>query len=130
VTLSFNVGRDVTKMAISNSVDFANANQEDYSATKNWDLCSSPTGPYSVSVGCTMGKKTVYALFYTNYGQPSAIIQSSIEYLSNLNNTNISVTHSVGVNIKDANGTIYTLAVDGSRRPYTSAGSFLSYTFN
>ncbi len=38
--------------------------------------------------------------------------------------------HSVGINIVTPDGTIYTLTADGKRRPYTSAGAFLSYGFN
>lgn len=38
--------------------------------------------------------------------------------------------HSIGTNIVDSNGTIFTLTADGKRRPYTSAGAFLSYGFN
>jgi len=38
--------------------------------------------------------------------------------------------HSVGVNIKTPNGTIYMITSSGFRRPYTSAGAFLSYGFN
>lgn len=38
--------------------------------------------------------------------------------------------HPVGTNIIDSTGTIYTLTADGKRRPYTSAGAYLSYGFN
>lgn len=38
--------------------------------------------------------------------------------------------HPVGTNIVTDDGTIYTLTADGKRRPYTSAGAFLSYGFN
>ena len=38
--------------------------------------------------------------------------------------------HAVGTNIVTTDGTIYTLTADGKRRPYTSAGAFLSYGFN
>jgi hypothetical protein len=36
----------------------------------------------------------------------------------------------VGSNIVTPDGTIYTIMADGTRRPYTSAGAFLSYGFN
>ncbi len=39
-------------------------------------------------------------------------------------------SHDVGTNIKDTSGTIYMISNDGSKRPYTSAGAFLSYGFN
>ncbi len=38
--------------------------------------------------------------------------------------------HAVGTNVKDTSGTIYMISSDGSKRPYTSAGAFLSYGFN
>lgn len=38
--------------------------------------------------------------------------------------------HAVGTNIVTTDGTIYTLTADGKRRPYTSAGAYLSYGFN
>jgi hypothetical protein len=44
-------------------------------------------------------------------------------------NTTIS-SKQKGVNIKTSDGTIYMTTTDGKRRPYTSAGAFLSYGFN
>lgn len=38
--------------------------------------------------------------------------------------------HPAGTNIKSSDGTISMIAVDGTKRPYTSAGAFLSYGFN
>lgn len=38
--------------------------------------------------------------------------------------------HSVGTNIKTPEGTVYLISSEGTRRPYTSAGAFLSYGFN
>ncbi|QQS22703.1 fibronectin type III domain-containing protein [bacterium] len=38
--------------------------------------------------------------------------------------------HALGTNIITSDGTIYTLTRDGKRRPYTSAGAYLSYGFN
>lgn len=38
--------------------------------------------------------------------------------------------HSVGTNIKTSDGTIYMITDNGIRRPYNSAGAFLSYGFN
>ncbi len=43
--------------------------------------------------------------------------------------TNIT-TRPAGTNIRTADGTIYFISKDGQRRPYTSAGAFLSYRFN
>ena len=46
--------------------------------------------------------------------------------------TNIpnSSTYPIGTNIKASNGTVSLVATDGTLRPYTSAGAFLSYGFN
>lgn len=41
-----------------------------------------------------------------------------------------SIAHSVGTNIKGADGTVYRIAEGNYRSPYTSAGAFLSYKFN
>jgi hypothetical protein len=41
--------------------------------------------------------------------------------------------HTLGTNISSPDGTVYTITVEGGqnvRRPYTSAGAFLSYGFN
>lgn len=43
--------------------------------------------------------------------------------------TTLPLTDSAGTNII-ANGTVYMITADGQRRPYTSAGAFLSYGFN
>ena len=42
---------------------------------------------------------------------------------------NTSNTDPVGTNIS-SNGTVYMITADGQKRPYTSAGAFLSYGFN
>jgi len=38
--------------------------------------------------------------------------------------------HAAGTNVKSSDGTIWMVTTDGYRRPYTSAGAFLSYGFN
>ncbi len=38
--------------------------------------------------------------------------------------------HSVGTNVISSDGTVSMITTDGMRRPYTSAGAFLSYGFN
>ncbi|MCX6795119.1 MAG: hypothetical protein NT165_00045, partial [Candidatus Falkowbacteria bacterium] len=67
VTLSFSVGSDIKKMAISNTPDFLSASQEDFAATKSWTLLSGA------------GMKTVYAKFYNLSGTASAAITTTIE---------------------------------------------------
>src|SRR5579864_633724 len=44
--------------------------------------------------------------------------------------TSFAAAHSAGVNVKSSDGTIYFITTDGQRRPYTSAGAFLSYGLN
>ncbi len=66
VTLNLQAGSDAKKMAVSNSPGFENAVQENYKVTKTWTLSSGD------------GVKTVYAKFYTQYGQPSQTVQVSI----------------------------------------------------
>ena len=38
--------------------------------------------------------------------------------------------HGAGTNIVGSDGTVFMITLDGQRRPYTSAGAFLSYGFN
>jgi len=38
--------------------------------------------------------------------------------------------HTAGTNVKTSDGTIFLISPDGTRRPYNSAGAFLSYGFN
>lgn len=44
--------------------------------------------------------------------------------------TNVSGADAVGTNILTSDGTVSMIASNGTRRPYTSAGAFLSYGFN
>ncbi|MCX6724167.1 MAG: hypothetical protein NT155_03305 [Candidatus Staskawiczbacteria bacterium] len=66
VMLQLNAGADVKTMVISESPNFENAGQENYQVAKN----------YTLSQGD--GQKTIYVKFYTQYGQPSQVVQSSI----------------------------------------------------
>ncbi|HEY5368345.1 MAG TPA: peptidoglycan-binding protein [Hanamia sp.] len=86
VNLNFNAGSDVKKIAISLTGDFNDASQENYSSTKQIDLCSkfgvikNPT--------CPNGKYTIYAKFYTASGIASPIATSSITLTNGATNTN------------------------------------------
>ena len=71
VTLEFNAGDDIKRMAISMAGDFTDASQEDYTPVKQWDLCSQ-FGGASKSKDCPDGKYTVYVKFYTAHGRSSA----------------------------------------------------------
>ena len=79
VTLSFNVGSDVKKLAISNTDDFKDASQEKYEPTIKWSLCSR-FGRLVKLPNCPEGKYTVYAKFYTIYGRASQVVLDSIVY--------------------------------------------------
>lgn len=68
VTLKFNAGFDVKRMAISESPEFTNASQEEYTPIKAWTLSEEE------------GIKTIYAKFFTQWGQPSEAIHASINY--------------------------------------------------
>ncbi|QQS22775.1 fibronectin type III domain-containing protein [bacterium] len=123
VVLSFNGGSDIANMAISNTSDFSFVGQEKYSSGKQWDLCK------HLAV-CNYGLKTVYAKLYTSYGQSSEVITATIEYSKSGQTTKQGPASKAGANIKTADGTIYTVTSNNTLRPYTSAGAFLSYTFN
>lgn len=77
VTLNFNAGTDVKKIAISMTGDFADSSQEDYQATKQWDLCSK-FGGLIKNPTCSDGTYKVYVKFFTSYGVSSPIASSSI----------------------------------------------------
>jgi len=68
VTLKFNAGDDIKKMAISMTGDFTDASLEDYTPTKEWDLCSR-FGGITKNPICLDGEYTVYVKFYTAYGR-------------------------------------------------------------
>lgn len=70
VFLGFNAGADIKKIAISMTGDFTDASQENYVASKQWDLCSKLGGAVK-NPTCLDGKYTVYAKFYTAYGRSS-----------------------------------------------------------
>lgn len=73
VTLGFNANLDIKSMAISNSPDFVFAIQEPYQQTKQWDICGQ-------NISCLAGEYTVYAKFYTQYGQSSEVVKANILY--------------------------------------------------
>jgi len=89
VTLNFNAGSDVQKMAISLTGDFDDANQENYSPTKQIDLCSK-FGGFIKNPTCPDGQYMVYVKFYTQYGKASDTISTKI----NLATTTQSPTNS------------------------------------
>ncbi len=68
VVLTLRGGVDTVRMVLSNNADFQNAIQEPYVTTKDWTL----------SAGS--GTKTVYAKFYTQYGQSSSIVLDTITF--------------------------------------------------
>lgn len=83
VTLSLKAGSNTKNMAISNTQDFANSGQEPYLPTKQWTLSDGN------------GVKTVYAKFYTQYGQASQIVFATIT-LATPQATNTSIKVSPG----------------------------------
>jgi lysophospholipase L1-like esterase len=79
VFLGFNAGVDIKKMAISMTGDFIDASQENYTTSKQWDLCSK-LGGLIKNPTCPDGKYTIYAKFYTAWGRTSdsALASSTI----------------------------------------------------
>ncbi|OHA67702.1 MAG: hypothetical protein A3C82_00365 [Candidatus Wildermuthbacteria bacterium RIFCSPHIGHO2_02_FULL_47_12] len=69
VALALQGGSNTAKMMVSDRADFAYAMQETYAAEKTWSLCSP---------ACPDGEYTVYAKFYTSYGDSSSVVSSSI----------------------------------------------------
>lgn len=77
ITLNFNAGPDVKKMTISLTGDFRDATQENYSPTKQIDLCSK-LGGLIKNPTCPDGQYTVYAKFYTTYGVASNVVSTKV----------------------------------------------------
>ena len=73
ITLTFLVGKDTTRMAISNSPNFENASLIPYEEEYNWHLSSCHKVKKTGEQSCT-----VYAKFYTQYGQSSKVVSDSI----------------------------------------------------
>ncbi len=71
VSLALFAGSNVTSMALSNVPDFIGISQQPYTSSTPWDLCSGLTS-------CDQGSHTVYAKFYTSWGQVSDPIQATI----------------------------------------------------
>ncbi len=79
VTLSFDVGSNVERIAISNTGDFEDASQEKYSPIMEWDLCSKFGGLIKSPV-CPEGEYTVHVKFYTKYGRASKVVSDKVIY--------------------------------------------------
>jgi len=77
VNLTFNVGDDVEKMAISMDEDFTDTSIEEYAQNKELDLCSLSSGLVE-NATCPDGDYKVYVKFYTSYGVPSQVVYDSI----------------------------------------------------
>ncbi|MDD4972573.1 MAG: GDSL-type esterase/lipase family protein [Paludibacter sp.] len=77
VTLNFNAGSDVKKMAVSMTGDFSDAGQEEYKPSLTWDLCSKMSG-FIKKATCPDGQYTVYVKFYTAYGVASNVVSTKI----------------------------------------------------
>jgi hypothetical protein len=94
VILGFNAGMDIKKVAISMTGNFTDASQEDYSASKQWNLCSKFGGSIK-NPTCPDGTYKVYAQFYTAYGRSSAaaIASSTITLKSSATAQNLQQTN-------------------------------------
>jgi len=78
LTLNLDGDSNAARMAISNSPDFVGASQQTYSTTASWNICQG-------LATCTGGLHTIYAIFYTQYGQPSNVVQVSVNYIAPAN---------------------------------------------
>lgn len=121
VSVTFAAGDNVRAVALSNSVDFSGAVQQPLVQGTAWNVC----GPVAV---CTAGMKQVYARFYTAYGHASPVVSALIMYVPTAGLVPAVVR--AGTVGSDARGTIFFLAADGTRRPFTSWGAFMSYGFH
>lgn len=82
VKLKFYAGKDTKRMAISNTPDFKNASQISYQEEIEWKLDDEIPNPNSqIPIKSQIPNpklKTVYAKFYTSYGQSSTTVSDSV----------------------------------------------------
>ena len=79
VTLKFNANNaNADKMAISLTGDFSNAILEDYSASKQIDLCQNS----AQTLICPDGQYTIYVKFYNKQGTSSDVVVQKITLLT------------------------------------------------
>ncbi|MFH1412953.1 MAG: peptidoglycan-binding protein [bacterium] len=124
ITLKFNAGPDVKKMAISNTPDFKYASLIPYEPTKKWTLTPGD------------GNKTVYVKFYTQYGVSSEVVSNNIK----LNQVRIATgdptaesdktSFAEGDLVKKFGDPAVYLIQWGRKRPIISAEVFLSNGFS
>jgi len=81
VGLHFIVGQDIKKMVISLTGNFDDSIIEFFSSQKEVDLCSKFGGFVRQSI-CKNGQYTIYVKFFTEYGQPSEVISTSVRLVS------------------------------------------------
>lgn len=79
VLLSFIPGPDTKKMALSNYPDLHEAGIEPFQDLKLWDLCSKAQNTLRQKT-CPDSVYTVYAKFYTLFGQGSPIVKDTIMF--------------------------------------------------
>lgn len=115
VTLNFNAGSDVKRMAISFTGDFNDASQEEYSSIKQVDLCSKFGGAIK-SPTCADGQYVVYVKFYTQYGKVSDTISVKIKLEKTSSSktadlfseeTNLVTAQTEGIELSENNKNIY-----------------------
>lgn len=90
VTLELKAGPDATRMALSATPDFNEAEIEDYAPRKSWDLCAG-NGFRKDGPVCTDGEYTVYVKFYTKWGRSSQPVSVSIRLISEKGTTPVSL---------------------------------------
>ncbi len=115
VNLNFKILEDTTQVSLSNQPDFALATIEPIQKNKQWNLCN--------TTACAPGTYTVYAKFYTKWGQSSDIIKTDILY-----NPKLKITNLPKFLVLDK-GTVY-LIIGYTKYAFTSKQAFLGLGYS
>lgn len=118
IKLSFEAGKEIVDMAISEDKNFFDSSIEDFSKTKKWTLSSST------------GKKTIYTKFYNEQGISSPVVSESVVYKKEKDKTpkvsECSLEPGQAYSFAGTNA-VYYITESCTKRPFRRSDVFFSY---